>query len=104
MASDRQYARRSGLISVDRPGIGRSDPQPGRTIGDWTREVAGLLDLIEVERFAVLGWSMGGQYAAAVGHALPHRVTRVAIIAGALRSGFESWDSRRARHRRCTGG
>jgi len=57
MASDRQYARRSGLISVDRPGIGRSDPQPGRTIGDWAGEVAGLLDLIEVERFAVLGWS-----------------------------------------------
>jgi pimeloyl-ACP methyl ester carboxylesterase len=27
---------------------------------------------------------MGGQYAAAVGHALHHRVTRVAIIAGAL--------------------
>ncbi len=27
---------------------------------------------------------MGGQYAAAVGHALGHRVTRVAIIAGAL--------------------
>jgi pimeloyl-ACP methyl ester carboxylesterase len=27
---------------------------------------------------------MGGQYAAAVGHALRHRVTRVAIIAGAL--------------------
>ena len=31
-----------------------------------------------------MGWSMGGQYAAAVGHALRHRVTRVAIVAGAL--------------------
>jgi pimeloyl-ACP methyl ester carboxylesterase len=31
-----------------------------------------------------MGWSMGGQYAAAVGHALRRRVTRVAIIAGAL--------------------
>ena len=31
-----------------------------------------------------MGWSMGGQYAAALGYALPHRVTRVAIIAGAL--------------------
>jgi pimeloyl-ACP methyl ester carboxylesterase len=72
------------LISPDRPGVGRSDPQPGRTIDDWARDVAGLLDLIDVDRFAVMGWSMGGQYAAAVGHALPHRVTRVAIIAGAL--------------------
>jgi pimeloyl-ACP methyl ester carboxylesterase len=32
----------------------------------------------------VMGWSMGGQYAAAVAHALRHRVSRVAIIAGAL--------------------
>ena len=31
-----------------------------------------------------MAWSMGGQYAAAVGHALSHRVTRVAIIGGAL--------------------
>jgi pimeloyl-ACP methyl ester carboxylesterase len=72
------------LISPDRPGVGRSDPQPGRTVDDWAQDVAGLLDLIDVDRFAVMGWSMGGQYAAAVGHALPNRVTRVAIIAGAL--------------------
>ena len=72
------------LISPDRPGVGRSDPQPGRTVDDWARDVAGLLDLIDVDRFAVMGWSMGGQYAAAVGYALPKRVTRVAIIAGAL--------------------
>jgi pimeloyl-ACP methyl ester carboxylesterase len=72
------------LISPDRPGVGRSDPQPGRTVNDWAHDVAGLLDLIDVDRFAVMGWSMGGQYAAAVGHALPNRVTRVAIIAGAL--------------------
>jgi pimeloyl-ACP methyl ester carboxylesterase len=72
------------LISPDRPGVGRSDPQPGRTVGDWARDVAELVDLIGVDRFAVMGWSMGGQYAAAVGHQLRQRVTRVAIIAGAL--------------------
>jgi pimeloyl-ACP methyl ester carboxylesterase len=31
-----------------------------------------------------MGWSMGGQYAAAVGYALRHRVIRLAIVAGAL--------------------
>ena len=72
------------LISPDRPGVGLSDPQPGRTVLDWASDVAELLDQIDVERFAVMGWSMGGQYAAAVGHALHQRVTRVAIIAGAL--------------------
>jgi pimeloyl-ACP methyl ester carboxylesterase len=72
------------LISPDRPGVGLSDPRPGRSVLDWARDVAELLERIDVDRFAVMGWSMGGQYAAAVGHALPHRVTRVAIIAGAL--------------------
>jgi pimeloyl-ACP methyl ester carboxylesterase len=72
------------LISPDRPGVGLSDPQPDRTVLDWARDVADMLDQFELDRFAVIGWSMGGQYAAAVGHALRDRVTRVAIIAGAL--------------------
>jgi len=72
------------LISPDRPGVGRSDPQPGRTILDWARDVTELLDWLDVDRFAVMGWSLGGQCAAAVGYALPPRVTRAAIIAGAL--------------------
>ena len=72
------------LISPDRPGVGRSDPQPGRTVLDWARDVTELLDRLDVDRFAVMGWSLGGQYAAAVGYALAPRVTRAAIIAGAL--------------------
>jgi pimeloyl-ACP methyl ester carboxylesterase len=72
------------LISPDRPGVGLSDPKPDRTVLDWAHDVAELLDHLDVDRFAVMGWSMGGQYAAAVAHALRHRVTRLAIIAGAL--------------------
>ena len=60
------------LISPDRPGIGLSDPLPGRTILDWAHDIGELLDQIDVDRFAVMGWSMGGQYAAA-------SVTRSAI-------------------------
>ncbi|WP_179472295.1 alpha/beta fold hydrolase [Mycolicibacterium vinylchloridicum] len=79
-------ARTAGvrLISPDRPGIGGSDPQPGRTILDWTRDVADMLDQLGVEHFSAMGWSMGGQYAAALAWALPERAKRVAIIAGAL--------------------
>src|SRR6516165_11024718 len=72
------------LVSPDRPGVGHSDPQPGRTILDWTRDVTELLDRLDVDRFALMGWSLGGQYAAAVGYALPQRVTRAAIVAGAI--------------------
>jgi pimeloyl-ACP methyl ester carboxylesterase len=72
------------LISPDRPGVGRSDPDPGRTLEAWAHDVEELLDQIGAERFAAMGWSMGGQYAAAVGYFLRERATRVAIIAGAL--------------------
>ncbi|KAA0109486.1 alpha/beta fold hydrolase [Mycolicibacterium sp. P1-5] len=79
-------ARAAGvrLISPDRPGIGGSDPHLGRTILDWAHDVAELMDQLGVGRFAAMGWSMGGQYAAALAWALPERVRRVAIVAGAL--------------------
>ena len=55
------------LVSPDRPGIGLFDPQPGRTVLDWAGDIADLLDQLGVDRFAAMGWSMGGQYAAAIG-------------------------------------
>ncbi|MFC7676833.1 alpha/beta fold hydrolase [Mycolicibacterium sp. GCM10028919] len=86
VASAHEAASAAGirLISPDRPGVGRSDPHPGRTILDWAADVDEMLDQLDVGRFAAMGWSMGGQYAAALGFALPARVTRVAIVAGAL--------------------
>lgn len=72
------------LISPDRPGIGLSDPMPGRTVLDWARGVEELADRLEIDRLSAMGWSMGGQYAAAVGFALAPRLNRVAIVAGAL--------------------
>ena len=79
-------ARATGvrLISPDRPGIGRSDPHPGRTLLDWAADTSQLLDQLGVQHCAAMGWSMGGQYAAALAMQLPPRVRRTAIIAGAL--------------------
>jgi pimeloyl-ACP methyl ester carboxylesterase len=79
-------AREAGvrLISPDRPGIGESDPQPGRTILDWAGDVSQMLNNLGVEQFSAIGWAMAGQYADTLAGALPRRVTRVAIIAGAL--------------------
>jgi pimeloyl-ACP methyl ester carboxylesterase len=77
-------ARQAGirLISPDRPGIGASDPSPDRTLLDWPDDVAALADLLRIDTFGVMGWSMGGQYAAACAFALADRVTRAAIVAG----------------------
>src|SRR3979411_2550556 len=44
------------MISPDRPGVGLSDPQPGRTVLDWARDVAELLDRIGIERLGGMGW------------------------------------------------
>ena len=83
-ADDAARAADVRLISPDRPGIGGSDACPGRTILDWADDVCEVMDHLGVETFAVMGWSMGGQYAAALAAAMPARVTRLAIIAGAL--------------------
>jgi pimeloyl-ACP methyl ester carboxylesterase len=68
------------VISVDRPGIGLSDPSPGRTVADWPADVTELADAVSLGRFAVMGHSVGAAYAAACAHALPERVTAAALV------------------------
>lgn len=74
--------RGARVIALDRPGYGLSDPQPGRRILDWPEDVRVVLDQLEIERFALLGHSGGGPYAAACAYALGRRVTRTAIASG----------------------
>jgi pimeloyl-ACP methyl ester carboxylesterase len=74
---------RARVISPDRPGVGGSDRRPGHSTADWVDDARELLDALGIKRCAVMGWSLGGQYAAAVGARLGDRVTRVAVIAGA---------------------
>jgi pimeloyl-ACP methyl ester carboxylesterase len=66
-------------IAPCRPGVGGSDPQPGRTILDYPQDVRALADALELERFDVIGVSAGGPYALAVAHELPQRVGRLAL-------------------------
>ncbi len=70
------------VIAVDRPGYGISDFAPRRRIAQWPADVAALADALGLDRFAVLGYSGGGPYAAATAHALPDRVTAAAIVSG----------------------
>jgi pimeloyl-ACP methyl ester carboxylesterase len=70
------------VIALDRPGFGRSDFKKGRTIGDWPDDVAEAADHLRIERFAVLGESGGGPYAAACARKIPQRLTRAAIVSG----------------------
>lgn len=68
------------LLALDRPGYGRSSPQPGRSLLDWPRDVAHVADRLGLDRFHVVGLSGGAPYAAACAYALPDRVLGVALV------------------------
>jgi pimeloyl-ACP methyl ester carboxylesterase len=68
------------LVTVDRPGLGASDPAPGRTLKDWARDVRDLAELRELSGLAVVGFSQGAPFALA--SAAPGDVTGVAVVSG----------------------
>lgn len=70
------------LIAVDRPGIGGSDPKPGRSVVDWASDVEELADQLGIGRFIVSGHSAGGPYALACARELGDRVEAAALISG----------------------
>ncbi|MFN8194389.1 MAG: alpha/beta hydrolase [Nocardioidaceae bacterium] len=75
-------ARRAGvrLIAVNRPGYDGSDAYPSDhlTVADDLVEAAALLG---VERFSLLGMSVGGGYALACAARHPDQVAAVALVA-----------------------
>jgi pimeloyl-ACP methyl ester carboxylesterase len=79
-----EAARAVGVrfVQPDRPGYGRSDLNPGQTLLTWARDVAELADLLGLDRFAVVGTSGGGPYAAACGYALSERVSALGLVCG----------------------
>jgi pimeloyl-ACP methyl ester carboxylesterase len=79
------HAKANGLrfVCADRPGIGGSDPQPGRTYQGWADELLLLADSLGAHQFAVTGWSEGGPFAlAAAAYLDPTRLVHVTCIAG----------------------
>jgi len=68
------------LVAPDRPGYGRSDPKPQRTLLDWTHDVTELADALKIDRFAVVGVSGGGPGALACAWQMPQRLTSVDVV------------------------
>lgn len=79
-----EAARRAGvrLLSVDRPGLGHSDPRPGRRLRDWADDTAALADAEGLDRFTAFGHSGGGSHALALPHALADRIPLTVVAAG----------------------
>ncbi|MCP2258782.1 Pimeloyl-ACP methyl ester carboxylesterase [Streptoalloteichus tenebrarius] len=53
------------LVSVDRPGLGASDPAPGRTLDDWVADVRHLAAERGLTGLGVVGMSAGTPFAMA---------------------------------------
>jgi pimeloyl-ACP methyl ester carboxylesterase len=72
--------QRSGirLVSLDRPGYGKTDPLDGDRLAR-TRDVLAVADALGIRRFALLAVSSGGSYALALAAASPERVERVVL-------------------------
>ncbi len=68
------------ILAPDRPGYGRSDPKPGRTLLGWADDVAALANALGVHRFAIVGVSGGGPGALACAWAMPDRIKTVGVV------------------------
>ena len=69
-------------IMLERPGYGETPPVSMDAIGDWSDLLPPLLEVLQVERFSVVGLSAGAPYAYACAAAQPVEVEQVLIFSG----------------------
>lgn len=71
------------IVTVDRPGVGLSSPQPNRTALDHAKDLQALAAHLDIDRFSIVGVSGGGSYALACAYAIPSsQLKSVAVVAG----------------------
>jgi len=75
-------ARGIALVAPDRAGYGRSTNDPERTMASNARDVAAVLDALDVDRCSIIGLSGGGPFALGCAIVLTDRVTAVATVGG----------------------
>jgi pimeloyl-ACP methyl ester carboxylesterase len=69
------------LITIDRPGYGRSEPTDKPTLTAFAEDVRRLIDHLWLGQVPIVGWSGGGLYAAACTAVLGDRVKALALLA-----------------------
>jgi pimeloyl-ACP methyl ester carboxylesterase len=68
-------------IAFDLPGFGHSDPPARGSLAGYAQDIAAGLELLGVERFNLVGHSLGGGIAAALAEMMPERVGAVVLVA-----------------------
>jgi len=79
-----EAARRLGVrvIGIDRPGMGLSDYKPGRKLLDWPDDVIELANVLEIDRFPIVGGSGGVPSTLACAYKILERLTSVGVLFG----------------------
>ncbi|KAF6795047.1 alpha beta hydrolase fold protein [Colletotrichum sojae] len=71
------------IIATDRPGMGLSTFQPGRTVLDHPKDLEHLATHLKINKYGVMGVSGGGPFALACAKAMPRENLRaVAVVCG----------------------
>jgi len=70
------------LISMARPGYGRSSPKLMNNIGEWGEIIQYLVDHLQLSEFDIFGISSGAPYSYAIGHHFPGQARNIFILSG----------------------
>ncbi len=70
------------VIGVDCPGFGLSTYAPNRKIRDFAADVSYLTGHLGIEKFALVGYSVGGHYVTTCAALLAKHVTRAVVLGG----------------------
>lgn len=68
------------MILPERPSVGLSSPQPNRTLHDWPKDMAELVEYLHLSRFSVIGFQVGAEYALVCGQYFPKQLTAMHLI------------------------
>lgn len=77
-----ELAARFRVIAHDQIGFNETRPPADVVYGreTWTRHALGLMEALQIERFSIIGNSMGGAIALSLANAAPDRVDRVVCM------------------------
>jgi len=74
------FSEQRRVVRLDLRGHGESSGAGVRTIAELARDVIALLDHLKVERFVLVGHSMGGMISQTIALAHPERVERMVLV------------------------
>jgi pimeloyl-ACP methyl ester carboxylesterase len=70
------------VLSLDRPGFGRSSFQQRRSFLAWPADLVALTERLGIDRYALVGASGGAPYVLACAYQIPERLLSCGIVSG----------------------